>query len=411
MGVERVNEIYGLNLRKTVTPAENADNGRYNCWQWASGKAWSAAVDQTAVQSIPAGQNGVTATTYNVPKTANYTGNFDNDYAITSFDPQPNQRNANQNRARTIEAITACMNRNRDNNGNSTIDADELRWYIPGLIQYTRLTLGANSLGTNALMDYANTAQAGGTKNGSFGFGYDGKHLFYASDGRVFWAMEGFSTGGWNGGSSSEPVAPWQVRCIRNLGTNLANVNTTSQSVKAYTYTTTGTTYHRVVPTYYELTNTRSAAYSGNGSESGQMPVHVMYDGSYNAVYRGGFEILSGHDLEKNDNNTNVSHWLDYIAGNPCADIKDADDNPLDGGRWRLPNATELAIMQNEGEFKSSNTFYLSCTALGFNGSNGNKITNSQIDAQSNLLSALPTLITRSPRGNYNVRCVRDIIE
>ena len=411
MGVERVNEIYGLNLRKTVTPAENADNGRYNCWQWASGKAWSAAVDQTAVQSIPAGQNGVTATTYNVPKTANYTGNFDNDYAITSFDPQPNQRNANQNRARTIEAITACMNRNRDNNGNSTIDADELRWYIPGLNQYTRLTLGANSLGTNALMDYANTAQAGGTKNGSFGFGYDGKHLFYASDGRVFWAMEGFSTGGWNGGSSSEPVAPWQVRCIRNLGTNLANVNTTSQSVKAYTYTTTGTTYHRVVPTYYELTNTRSAAYSGNGSESGQMPVHVMYDGSYNAVYRGGFEILSGHDLEKNDNNTNVSHWLDYIAGNPCADIKDADDNPLDGGRWRLPNATELAIMQNEGEFKSSNTFYLSCTALGFNGSNGNKITNSQIDAQSNLLSALPTLITRSPRGNYNVRCVRDIIE
>ncbi len=405
MGVERVNEVYGLNLRKTWTTGTNANNGRYNCWQWASGKEWSDAVDQTAVQSIPTGQNGVTATTYNVPKTANYTGNFNGNYAITTYDPQPNQTNLNRNQARTIEAITACMNRNRDNNGNSTIDADELRWYIPGLNQYTRLTLGANSLGTNALMDYANTAQVGGFKNGGFGFGYDGKHLFYASGGRVFWAMEGFSTGDWNGGSSSEPVAPWQVRCIRNLGTNLNNVNETSQSVRAYTYTTTGT-YHRVLPTYYELTNTRSVAYSGNGTGSGQMPVHVMYDGDYNAVYRGGFEILSSrHDLVKNDDNNNVQHWLDYIAGNPCADID------IDGGRWRLPNATELAIMQNEGEFKSDDTFYLSCTALGFNSTEGKKITNSQIDSNSNLLSALPTLITRSPRRNYNVRCVRDIIE
>ncbi len=404
MGVERVNEVYGLNLRKTLTPGTNADNGRYNCWQWASGKAWSAAVVQTAVQSIPAGQNGVTATTYNVPKTANYTGNFNGDYAITTYDPQPNQGNSTLNQERTIEAITACMNRNRDNNGNSTIDADELRWYIPGLNQYTRLTLGANSLGTNALMDYANTTKAGGI-NGYFGFGFDGKHLFYASGGRVFWAMEGFSTSDWDGGSSSEPVAPWQVRCIRNLGTDLRTVNETSQSVRAYTYTKTEP-YNRVVPTYYELTNTRSVAYSGNGTGSGQMPVHVMYDGDYNAVYRGGFEILSGHDLVRNDNNSNVQHWIDYIAGNPCAAIT------LDGGRWRLPNATELAIMQNEGEFEHTGyIFYLSCTALGFRSTDGTRITNSEIGNTSNLLSALPDLITRSPRENYNVRCVRDIIE
>ena len=78
------------------------------------------------------------------------------------------------------------------------------------------------------------------------------------------------------------------MRCIRNLGTNLANVNQTSQAVKAYSYITTGT-YHRVIPAYYELTNTRSVTYSSNGTGNGQMPVHVMSDDTYNTLYRGGF--------------------------------------------------------------------------------------------------------------------------
>ncbi len=416
MGIESLNEIYGLNIRRSWTTGTNADNGRYNCWLWADGKSWSTCVDQTKPQTIPAGQNGITAAEYNVPKTANYANTSQNAFtggnAIRDYDPQPSQRTAALNRQRAIQAINACMNRNRDNNGNSTIDADELRWYVPSLNQYTRITLGATSIGSNALMNYANVTEVGDySSSGSFGFGYDGKYLYYSSDGRVFWAMEGFSTGNWNSSNSGEPVAPWQVRCIRNLGTNLATVSETSQSVKAYTYTTSDT-YHRVVPTYYELSNTRSISYSGNGSGAGKMPVHVMYDADCNALYKGGFEILAAeHDLEQNDNNGNVTHWIDYIDGDPCAAITGSDNQPLDGGRWRLPNATELAIMQNEGEFKDLKKYYLSCTALGFNSTDGSKITNSQIGSNSNLLSAYDDHVTRSPRSNYNVRCVRDIIE
>lgn len=408
MGFEAVNEVYGLNMRKSWTGGNAPDNGRYDCWNWADGKQWSDCVDQTLNQTIPEGRSGsgITATTYFVPKAANYTGNFDGKELITNYDPQADQRRDNLNRQRTIEGINSCMNRNRDNNGNGTIESEELRWYVPGVNQYTRITLGANSLGSNALMNYDNVSSCGYTINGTFSYGYDGRYLYYTSGGRVFWAMEGFAVSEWrewgasNATAPGDPVATWQVRCIRNLGTNLANVNQTSQSVKAYTYSTDGT-YHRVVPKFYELTNTRSVTYSGNGTGAGQMPLNLMSDGAYNALYRGGFEILSGNDLS--DNSGNIGGYKTYINGDPCGAYKD-----IDGGRWRLPNATELAIMQNEGEFSIVDKYYVSCTLLDFNG-RGYKITNTA-DGEF-LLCADSDRLTRSLKNPYHVRCVRDIIQ
>ena len=451
MGVERVNEVYGLNMRKSIDQGTatryaggHPDNGRYDCWVWATdeneaGKAWSTFVDQTAPQTIPASTHvagaSIAAATYNVPKTADYSGSFSGANLFNVFDPQSSGTAQN-----TIEGINACMNRNRDNNGNGEIDNDELRWYVPGVNQYTRITLGANSLGTNALMDYARISSCGykpntGNSYDSFSFGYDGRYLFYTSGGRVFWAMEGFSVSDWrqwayrqvtfNNGwydytetvnptaaSPGDPVAPWQVRCIRNLGTNLANVNETSQAVRAYTYTTTGT-HHRVVPTYYELTNTRTATFSGNGDGTGELPLHLISQGNYNAVYQGGFEILSGHDLIafNNANSTPTFATLQtYINGDPCGSLTDENNNPLDGGRWRLPNVTELAIMQNQGEFTTANRYFLSCSVLDFQDSDGAKISNAADGT--NIMSGLPDRVTRSLNGHsYYVRCVRDIIE
>ncbi len=436
MGVERVNEVYGLNMRNSIDQGTatryaggHPDNGRYDCWVWATnttgtGKAWSTFVDQTAPQTIRASTNGsgvaISAATFNVPKTANYTGDFSGVNRVTNYDPQSSVTSATStdNRQYAIEGINACMNRNRDNNGNGNIDNDELRWYVPGVNQYTRITLGSNSLGTNALMNYADVSSTGYTINGTFSFGYDGRYLFYTSGGRVFWAAEGFSVSNWRewGTNSAtapgDPVATWQVRCIRNLGTNLGAVNSTSQSVRAYTYTTTGT-YHRVIPTYYELTNTRTATFSGNGDGTGELPLHLISQGNYNAVYQGGFEILSGYDLTA-FNNANSSPTFaalqTYINGDPCGSLRDDNNNPVDGGRWRLPNVTELAIMQNEGEFTSGSQYYLCCSVLDFSGANGAKISNAADGT--NIMSAVRDRVTRSLNGHYyRVRCVRDIIE
>lgn len=415
MGFEAVNEVYGLNIRRSWTEGSAPDNGRYDCWRWASGKQWSACVDQTQQQSIPAGRtgSGIIATSYNVPKAANYTGNFSGIELVTNYDPQEyvTSTTSTNNRARTIEGINACMNRNRDNNGNGTIDESELRWYVPGVNQYTRITLGANSLGANALLNYADVSNCGYTINGTFSFGYDGRYLYYTSGGRVFWAMEGFAVSNWrewggsNASSPGDPVAPWQVRCIRNLGTNLANVNQTSQAVKAYSYITTGT-YHRVIPAYYELTNTRSVTYSSNGTGNGQMPVHVMSDDTYNTLYRGGFEILGNQDKTISQSSTEA--YIGSIqTANPCSSVT------TDGGRWRIPNATELAIMQNEGEFDVGGNYYVSCTVLGFSfGGIGPKVTDINASGQTLfLLNADSDRVTRSMRNTFYVRCVRDIIE
>lgn len=38
----------------------------------------------------------------------------------------------------------SCLTRNRDNNGNGIIDADEIRWYMPAIKQLVGLWMGAN---------------------------------------------------------------------------------------------------------------------------------------------------------------------------------------------------------------------------------------------------------------------------
>ena len=113
----------------------------------------------------------------------------------------------------------ACMNRNRDNNGNGKIDREEVRWYLAAINQLVGMYVGDGLLNSNtklyckspedqALTDVNRWQQhiVSSTMSGS-----------NSDDPTILWAEEGISTGPFYHGETS-CVKGTAIRCVRNLG-------------------------------------------------------------------------------------------------------------------------------------------------------------------------------------------------
>lgn len=423
IGVERENEVEGLNLRRSTAGTitnPSSDNGRYNVWQWIRNKNnnWNAVLsyannNYTYVQEMPGVATGnlqgglaLPARTVNnnnpiyMPRLAN----FGNTYTSSAYDPQPNSTTATN----YIEAINACMNRNRDNNGNGTIDEEELRWYVPAMGKYLRVILGRASL-QDPIMDYDNVRKLPYSDNGQ-----NTRYLFYSSDGRILWSMEGLSTSGWNQWCSE----PWQIRCIRNLGTNLTTVTSEEKVQKAYVHDAATRT---ISMTYYDINSIRTTPLAGNGDSPGQMPVH-MVNSPYNKVYYA-FQYAevtqtgtstSGNFGYNYSATSNADNVYSYINSNPCSGL-----NATQGSGWRIPNQKEMAIMRNEGLYNSYSPYIVSCTASYFNrNGDGGTYTDGNnyfLGCRSDGATLLttnnlgPTTANPNMVGTLYVRCVRDV--
>ncbi|MBQ1990517.1 MAG: hypothetical protein II231_05255 [Rikenellaceae bacterium] len=109
------------------------------------------------------------------------------------------------------DASYACLQRNRDLNGDGTITNDELRWYMPALDQYCAFWYGEEALPT-----YARLFQ-GLTTDVKSGDEHNALHHYYTSTSgsfRIFWAIEGSSYGDDN---SRYTATTHNTRCVRNL--------------------------------------------------------------------------------------------------------------------------------------------------------------------------------------------------
>lgn len=109
------------------------------------------------------------------------------------------------------DASYACLQRNRDLDGNGTITNDELRWYMPALDQYCAFWYGEEALPT-----YARLFQ-GLTTDVKSGTEHNALHHYYTSTSggkRIFWAIEGSNYGADNQGYQA---TTHNTRCVRNL--------------------------------------------------------------------------------------------------------------------------------------------------------------------------------------------------
>lgn len=375
LGIEHDNEVFGMNLRwpSDVTGLDS-DNGRYNVYLGYGGKSgveWKTVVDLTSLQHINAINNTkqtalayqipTSARTASVPKTVqiassslNGTSGKYNGPGDKDFDPQ------NGSSAQYIHALSACMNRNKDENGDGIIDNEELKWYVPATGKYLRIIIGRNSLRT-PLMNYDQLTLPAGC-------GSDANTLYHfaSSDNKIVWVDEGASSSTFYGGGDWSH-APWQVRCIRNLGTNLTTVTKGEKVTQAYLTEKNTTTKGGVIKVH------RYYGASLREPQTAPLPMHKSSD-AYNRMARYGFEIAPrGNNFSDNSaeevpklNQTNVTP---SNGGTSYTSYSNAINNNTfcqklvtETGRtgWRVPNQKEIIIIMREGLLSGS--LYATCT-------------------------------------------------
>ena len=117
--------------------------------------------------------------------------------------------------AKGANPLYQCLSRNRDLNGNGTIDQDEIKWYVPTYRQYIYLWCGMKSIPPDITFEHENyvTSMKGGY--------------------RIWWAYEGTAVGSAEGGAV-------KVRCVRNLTDRTDDVSAISSTNDNYTVTITG---------------------------------------------------------------------------------------------------------------------------------------------------------------------------
>lgn len=104
--------------------------------------------------------------------------------------------------------VWACLQRNRDENGNGEIDATEIKWYPASINQYTDIWIGKDALPVEAHL----------YPNGSSEY-----WRYLSSNGKEFYAEEGAAINNYkflyaNSIPGAKKPTQYDYRCVRNLG-------------------------------------------------------------------------------------------------------------------------------------------------------------------------------------------------
>lgn len=151
--------------------ANDTRNGRNNCLRWLVGKKWTKVVNTS-------GDGYVLKEPYN-------------------------------------NAAFACMLRNRDLNGDNTIDDREVRWYLASIDQLTDIFLGEYALDEQSRLYPSNAAD----RENMVRWHYVSSSYNNVKDNKpwVLWAEEGASKGSYSD-SNGQMGGLYNYRCVRNLG-------------------------------------------------------------------------------------------------------------------------------------------------------------------------------------------------
>lgn len=357
MGLEHVNESLGLRLRWT-----NNSNRPDGDWDHTHGRAnlltfldistapkWTTFVNVTKPFSTPEIRNGYQSDRFlgqnvQIERKNAYLPSLvqidqENDVAGNGWyaDPVTEWFNKNGNLGDDeyyIHVINACMNRNRDLNGNGKIDDAEVRWYVPTSSRYLRMIIGSRSLET-PLMDFTTTPNLTASSKKINGINNSNTRYHYAtSDARIVWAEEGLAVSDWlkNGGDNGWIFGAWEVRCARNLGADYGSGSENADILPAYTVDTKNRT---ITMDKYDTRSVRDVFYT-------QTPAVHALTSTINSPYRK-FEYDT-QNLQVTDVSS-ISEWYTMLVNrtDPCSS-KNKEKGEMN---WRVPVMAELAILRS----------------------------------------------------------------
>lgn len=292
-------------------------------------------------------------------------------------------KSANGTQDLYLSAYRACMSRNRDENGNGKIDADEIKWYLASVDQYKGMWAGEEALNTDMRLFKATESEWAALKK-AFGNGDDSKlspwHYFTCSPANTFWAEEGCATG--TDGSAT------MVRCIRTLE---SNENGLGEADKYYEY-------DPATETVTMLLNSDAL----RSAQSGGFQTYFERGKDSNKLYKK-FKIASANLTGGPYSKTQV---ISTAKGSGFINSSDEVCQKAAGygGSWRVPNQRELSIMS---AVNKNLTDLYSCTS--FTGVQSGYYKGGTGSEYGFVLAG--TQMTVAISKTYNVRCVMDVVD
>lgn len=259
--------------------------------------------------------------------------------------------------------LYATLLRNRDNDGDSYIDADELRWYVGSLGQLNGIYIGEQgftSMDTHLYPRELSSIGATETiESGNFQ-GYRKWRRHVVSSTRhssseikptIIWAEEGISTNHYRaeqGWGKAELWAPLSIRCLRNLGMDYTDETEAKEKIIQETeipeplikVSTESTSITSNTVYYFDLTNVNEASLRPTPSYT-ELEVTDEFNflsRPYKGFITGGLRTLEGTaPIDEIGNRNYYLHLTQNYLNlgiSPCAT------------GYRVPNVREGALMR-----------------------------------------------------------------
>lgn len=222
----------------------------------------------------------------------------------------------------TTAAEYQCLLRNRDENGNGKIDADEMKWYLPAVNQCTYYWFGMNSLPEDARIKLPDE-------------GHPEAINYWTSTSSTFatwWAAEGSAYGPAESDKDGN-----DVRCVRSLKASSEDPSEVSEYDKINRIVTMNGMDEKSV----REVNTAYDEYSPHyrGSVSDILPASFQIAKSNLTVKKTG---LLGKITEEEVEYSNAD-FQDVNKVNCSTYSEDSDGT--NKGKWRVPNEKELSLI------------------------------------------------------------------
>lgn len=297
---------------------------------------------------------------------------------INSSNPRDHLVTGTDNNALKRKLRSACLQRNRDEDGNGKIDATEVKWFPASLNELIDIWMGKDGLPTEAHL----------YPNGSAEY-----WRYLSSDGKELYAEEGSAYNEYkfkyaNSLPSTTPdPSAYDYRCIRRIETALDAPTAADQDMPQdyVTHDASNRTF------YLQYMNESSLRPAGDYTEE-EFAIHTELDPTNRPFLQ--FEYA-----EKTIDNEVIS----WYAKNEKVTNGQSPCKNLSGTGWRLPNQRELSLMgarcgKDDGGWGSGDSNWSRTTStlprkinLGYSFNSQGQMT--------------------IPTSNYTgtVRCVRDV--